>query len=497
VDRTIGDLFERLADAEVPRAARDLAVARITLDSREVRPGDLWIALRGTDVDSHGFIEDVAAAGATAVVVDREVGDVGVPVVRVPDSRRALAGLAAAWYGHPAERLTLVGITGTLGKTSVLSMLEAILARSGMRVGSIGSLGIRVAGETRDTGHTVPPPLELHAALARMVEEGVEVAMTEVTTHAISQHRVHGLRFQLGVFTNLVPMEHMEYHGTFEDYVAVKTRYFEFLRPGAPVVHASGDRAVVQEIRRRGVRGIGCGGDPDADLFVERLATDAGGSTMELRLQRPVPRVGGGEVGPINIPLRIRLLGRANANNAALAAGAALCLGAPVEAIRDALAAVAPPRRRMQVLQTEPFTVLDDTVGHPDSITAVMEVAEGLPHRRLHIVFAVRGQRGETVNRQAADALGVWLRRVPDASLVVTTSEDTADERNTVDPTESEAFVAGLDEGGIRYREEPTLRGAVRWALGHVESGDLLLLLGAQGMDAAAGMVLGDGNVEC
>jgi UDP-N-acetylmuramoyl-L-alanyl-D-glutamate--2,6-diaminopimelate ligase len=487
--RLLGDLLRGVAGAAVPAGAAEVRIERIALDSRDVRPGDLFVALRGTDVDSHRFVPDVAAAGAAAIVVDRDVGDPGVPVVRVPDARLALAELAAAWHGHPADRLTIVGITGTLGKTSVLVMLEAIARRAGLRVGSIGSLGVRLGGHTRETGHTVPPPLEMHAALAKMVEDGVDVAIMEVTTHAISQGRVHGLRFALGVFTNLVPMEHMEYHGTFEDYVAVKTRYFEFLRDDAAVVHPTGDRAVVAEIRARAVRGISCGGDRDADILVERIAMDHGGSEVELRLQRPLPRVGGGEVPPLRIPLRVRLLGRANVNNAALAAGAALCLGASAEAVREALAALEPPRRRMQVLRTEPFTVLDDTVGHPDSITAVFEVAERLPHRSMHVVFAVRGQRGEAVNREAADALAVWLDRTPAATVVVTTSDDTADERNRVEPAERAAFLGTLDAAGVEYHEEPRLRDAIGWALPRVQEGDLLLLLGAQGMDAAARLV--------
>jgi UDP-N-acetylmuramoyl-L-alanyl-D-glutamate--2,6-diaminopimelate ligase len=468
----------------------DAGVRRIAIDSRGIQPGDLFVAIRGTSTDSHEFIGDVVSRGAVAVVVEREVEDPGVPVIQVDDGRRALAELAAAWYDHPAERLPLVGITGTLGKTSVLSMLEAILQQAGRTVGTIGSLGIRVGeDEVEETGHTVPPPLVLQRALAEMRDAGAELAMMEVTTHALSQQRVHGLRFALGIFTNLVPMEHMEYHGSFEAYVEVKTQYLDFLRPSAPVVFSSGDRAVRALIEERGLNGVSCGGDPDAMLLVERGSTTAAGSELTLHIQHPLPRWDGSSVPPGQIPLRIRLLGRPSINNAALAATAALCLGVEAAPIQQALAAIEPPRRRMEILDQGRFTVLDDTVGHPDSISAVFEVAEQLPHRRLHAVFAIRGQRGETVNQQAADALAIWTQRVPLATLAVTHSSDAADERNRVAPEERDAFVGALRENAVEFQEHERLRDALAWTLERVEEGDLLMLLGAQGMDAGAEMV--------
>lgn len=488
--KRLSELLRNVAGARWDRHAHgDVRIGRVAIDSRDVRPADLFVAIRGTRADSHDRVGEAAARGAAAVVAEREVANPGVPVVRVPDSRRALAELAAAWYDRPAERLPLVGITGTLGKTSVLAMIEAILQRAGRSVGTIGSLGIRVGGETRETGHTVPPPLELHRALARMCEEGTELAVMEVTTHALSQERVHGLRYALGVFTNLVPMEHMEYHGTFEEYVAVKTRYFDYLSPDAPVIHLGGDRAVHALVEERGLRGVSCGGGPDAMLSVERRSMTTRASEVLLRVRRPLPRWDGGSVAPVEIPLSLPLLGRSNLNNAALAAAAALCLGADPEPIREALGALEPPRRRMQLLHEGRFTVLDDTVGHPDSITALFEVAERIPHRRLHLVFAIRGQRGEEINRQAAEALAIWAARVPVATLVVTRASGAADERNHVTPAERDAFISGLRDGGVAFHEVAPLRAAVETALERVGDGDLLLLLGAQGMDAGAAIV--------
>ncbi|MDQ3604619.1 MAG: Mur ligase family protein, partial [Gemmatimonadota bacterium] len=202
--RPLSTLTGALRALHSPVERGELLIHRISRDSRQVQPGDLFVAIRGTSADGNDAIPQAVANGALAVVVEREVENRGVLVVRVENTRRAWAELAAAWYGHPAERLPLVGITGTLGKTSVLKMLEAILAEAGRRAGTIGSLGIRFGGEVEDTGHTVPDALVLQHALLRMVEADAELAVMEVTSHALLQDRVHGLSFALGIFTNLV-----------------------------------------------------------------------------------------------------------------------------------------------------------------------------------------------------------------------------------------------------------------------------------------------------
>src|SRR5690606_1152079 len=159
--------------------------------------------------------------GAVAVVVERRVeGADGVPLVVVPSARQALAELAAIWHGYPARALRMVGVTGTLGKTSVLKMLEAILRTAGRRIGTIGSLGVGLPGRDEPTGYTAPDPLLLQRSLRRIADAGCDLAAMEVTSHALDQKRVHGIEYGLGVFTNLVPLEHMDYHRSFRRYAA-------------------------------------------------------------------------------------------------------------------------------------------------------------------------------------------------------------------------------------------------------------------------------------
>jgi UDP-N-acetylmuramoyl-L-alanyl-D-glutamate--2,6-diaminopimelate ligase len=489
--RSLSDLFDAVPELR-GRSAADTRVSSITTRSEEVVPGALFVALRGTRVDGHAFVDEAARRGAAAAVVEEDGADPGIPVFRVPDTRLALAALAAEWHGRPAERLSLVGITGTVGKTSTLAVLEALLAAAGVRVGTIGSLGVKVDGEPIERhGYTAPDPLLLHGEMARLVEEGCRLVAMEVTSHALVQERVAGLRYGLGIFTNLLPLEHAEYHGTFADYVRAKVRFFDHLEPGAPVVHNADDRAVRRVVRERPVTPVACGTARTATVRVEPESVSASGTKLVLNVRRPFPRMGGGEVAPVRIPVEMRLLGRSNLSNAALAATAALALGVGPDTVREVLAGLTPPRRRLEMLHRGRFLVIDDTVGHPDSVSALFEVVGRLEPRRIQVAFAVRGQRGPRINGHVGKALAIWAEQLPLGTLVLTRSAEAADERNRVEEREYAAFVRPLRAAGIPFTERERLDEAVPAALEAAEEGDIVLLLGAQGMDRGAEIARG------
>jgi UDP-N-acetylmuramoyl-L-alanyl-D-glutamate--2,6-diaminopimelate ligase len=485
----LDELCRVLPDARVPEGAGAIAVRSVQSDSAAVQAGDVFFAIRGEATDGRGHAADAVARGAVAIVADGPV-DVAVPLVLVDDARRALAAAAAASLGHPADRLHMVGITGTVGKTSILSMLGEILDAAAIPAGTIGSLGIHYAGFADETPNTTPGPLELQQTLAHMVDSGTRIAAMEVTSHALVQGRVHGLSFDLGIFTNLLPLEHLEYHGSFRDYAAAKRMFLNHLTPDAPLIHPVGDRAVAALAReRRGPR-ISCGGAGGATVSVRRGPLTLDGTRITLTSRRPLPRPGAAPLPPFSLPIELSMLGRTNINNATLAAVAALCLGADAGAVSGGLARLAAPRRRLQVIRAKAPTIIDDTVGHPDSITGVFEVAARVPHRRLHVVFCIRGRRGAVINARDAEALAIWSRRVPIHDLVVTSAVDTADERNQVSPEERRAFLRALDRARVPYRHSARTDEAIGSVLQGSGAGNLVLLLGAQGMDAGAEIAL-------
>jgi len=503
----------------------DASITGIAQDSRHVRPGDLFVALRGTREDGAAYVRDAAARGAAAACVAGDDVDgargAGIPLIAVSDPHAALARLASAFYDHPSRSLDLVGVTGTLGKTSTALLIATALTASGSgrSVGVVGSLGTLVRGPAAKRvpqhllphlgGMTTPDAPTLHQALRVLADAAVDTAVMEVTSHALSQRRVEGLVFALGVLTNLVPDEHLEYHPSPEHYLRTKARFFQHLSPGAPVVFNADDPRVREMVRAatadvaRPVVGVSLRAtaaatsaeDVVATVGVEALRTDAGGSSFSLRLRRPIPRlavVGGGTVPPCVVPIVLPVLGVQHVANAALAAAAALVAGATPEGVTEALAEMEPMRRRMEVVRAAAPLVVDDTAGNPETLRAVFATVSELPRATLRVAFGIRGTRGPEINKRLAVTLGALLAECAETGavqLVVTASADVADERNRVQPAEREAVLDALAAAGVPHAFEPRLADAARRVVGAAGRGDLVLLLGAQGMDRAAEMV--------
>lgn len=512
----------------------DIEIRGLSRDSRRVQPGDLFVAIPGTRQDGRTFIADAMERGAAAVCADASVDagmtlDRGVPLLRVADPRAALAALAAGVHGEPARAMQLVGVTGTLGKTSVTQLLAAALAasangrrRRGISVGVVGSLGVTVhgpaaqgvAGQLPETdGMTTPDPLTLHRALRVMADAGVETVAMEVTSHALAQERVGGIRFDLGIVTNLIPDEHLEFHRTPDAYMRTKARFFDHLAPAAPVIVVAEDAMVrawaaaatshaAHPLVTVSVGAVVRRWDDlpvaESSACVEGLRWDGGGAAFTLRVTRRLPRVrpaardGEEWVEPCAIPVVLPVLGVQQVTNAAIAATAALMTGADASGVTEGFAAQEPIRRRMEIVRSEGPIVVDDTSGNPATLRAVFASVHVLPHHGLRIVFGLRGMRGPEINRRLAARLASLVARCADqgpVTLVVTGSDDVADARNRVTAEEYAAAIDALDAAAVPYVIERRLDAAIDRMLAAAGKRDLVLLLGAQGMDSAAGMV--------
>ena len=472
-------------------AGAEVQVAGLSVDSRAVHPGDLFVALPGTKDDGSRYIDDAIRRGAVAAMARHAVP--GVPTVVVPDPRRALAPLAAAFHDYPARRLRLVGITGTLGKTSTSLLLEAALAAGGASIGALGSLGARIgppsaASVGRTARLTTPDAPAIHATLARFVQAGIDTAVMEVTSHGILQERVAALEFALGVFTNLVPDEHLEYHPTAEHYVETKLKFVDLLAAGAPLVHARADGRVAARAGARGIA-VALDGSEEAPVCVRSVQHHLNGVSFLLSVAQPLRGPAGLVLAPQEVPIALPLLGRHQLANAALAATAALLLGVAGDAVARAFERPPPLRRRMEVVWPGRPLVIDDTVGNPRSLRAVFESVQRLGRGGTRVAFGIRGGRGAAINRQLAATLAEHVERLArtrPVELVVTASEGATGPANQVRDEERAAVVDALDRAGTAFVFEPTLAAAVRRTLEGCRPEELVLLLGAQGMDGAA-----------
>jgi UDP-N-acetylmuramoyl-L-alanyl-D-glutamate--2,6-diaminopimelate ligase len=391
-------------------AALDTPIRGIAIDSRAVVPGDLFVALRGELADGHEHLAQAIALGAAALVVERvpDGADLrGRPALVVADARRSLAPLAAEFFGHPSTELSLIGVTGTNGKTSTTFLLESILGATGRRTGLIGTVEVRYAGERLRSINTTPESLELQRLLRSMRTRGVDAVVMEVSSHALAIGRTDGCRFAAAAMTN-VTQDHLDFHGTMEAYRDAKLRLFrELLEPGAGAVVNLDDAAAsefVAAARAGGGRPIGVARKPGpgVDVALEDASVDLGGTRARVLLPS----------GPLDLALP--LLGDFNVENLLVATGLALALGVPPDAIARGVAACPQVPGRVERVdrgRTGEPTVLVDYAHTPDAIDKLLRTVRPMARGRLITVFGCGGDRDRTKRAPMAEAVARWSDR--------------------------------------------------------------------------------------
>jgi UDP-N-acetylmuramoyl-L-alanyl-D-glutamate--2,6-diaminopimelate ligase len=473
-------LSKLLAGFRISPPDADPEISGITEDSRKVRPGMLFVAVPGTLLDGHAYIADALTRGAVAVVAER-TGTIPphVPFVRVPSSRTALAMVAARCFGTSELGLSLIGFTGTFGKTSTSEILRALLDAAGSRTGVLGSLGARFRGFVDPgEGLTTPAPVELHRALRGLAGAGASTVILEVTSHALRLGRVEGLSFAGGLLAAIMPGEHTDFHRSYDDYVEAKRLFLTYLEPSAPLVYDADNLAARQVVsgrmERRPAVGFSLDGR-DADVLFYDVALSGDGASFT---------IGGRLLGArTGVKLRCPLLGGGHLRNTALALTYALGVGLPVSAAEAVISDLAPLRRRMERYEVGGRTVLDDTAAHPNSLRATLEVASLIRHDHLTIVYALRGRRGTEINRQNAAALADLSFLYGAESLIVTSAADQTSTADQALPIEIDATRQALVARGRKFVWHDYLEDALRDALLRTRASDLIVLVGAQGMN--------------
>jgi UDP-N-acetylmuramoyl-L-alanyl-D-glutamate--2,6-diaminopimelate ligase len=441
------DLAAVLPGAGKVPSARDVEVARAAVDSRRVRPGDLFFALRGAKTDGLAHVSDAIRRGAVAVVSDRPAPDgVAVPWIAVEAPRRALALVAARLCGDPAERLVLAGVTGTNGKTSTTQLLEAILARRYGAAGFLGTIGYRTPKRAHEADRTTPEAPVIQGMLAEMLEDGARAAAMEVSSHALALERVDGCRFDVVVFTNLT-RDHLDFHGDMESYYAAKRRLFALRKPGAfGVVNADDPygRRLLGEVEPP-VSTFSAAGAA-ADFRAEHVRCDLSGVAFDLA------HAGG------SLAVRSPLLGRFQAPNLAGAAAAGLRLGVSSSDVAAAIAGVSRVPGRLEPVEAgQPFPILVDNAHTPDALERLLAAVRELTDKRLVLVFGCGGDR----DRGKRAPMGEIAGRLADRAIATSDNPRSEDPERILREVE-----VGLRASGARqYVTIADRREAIREAL--------------------------------
>ncbi len=445
----------------------EVEISGIAYDSRRVAPGDLFVAVQGIHVDGHHYLADAAEKGAVAVAIERNVNvPEGVPVLRMPSTRIGLAELAAEFYGRPSRRLTVAGITGTDGKTTVTHMAEHVLQASGVVAGAMSTVAFKVRGREVDnlTGQTTTEAPEVQAWLARMVEAGAQCAVIETTSHALVQERVRACEFDVAAFTN-VGHDHLDYHATWEDYLDAKARLIDLTAHAADkgvektaVLNRddpSFERLARKAIPRRWTYGM----TTASDLHPLDLAITGSGSRF--RMKTPL---GETEV-TLNVPARF------NIYNALCAAGVCLALGVPVEDVGQGLAGFEGVRGRLEPVDLgQDFRVYIDFAHAAGSLASALAELRPFTRGRLIAVF------GSTA-RSDHDRPGMGRAAAEFSDFFIITTDDPLSE----DPVEIARDVQSGAEGKAPGRDFEVVidrRAAIRRAIEIAQAGDTVLLAG-------------------
>ncbi|MEP6992311.1 MAG: UDP-N-acetylmuramoyl-L-alanyl-D-glutamate--2,6-diaminopimelate ligase [bacterium] len=426
----------------------------ITDDSRTVRGGTLFLAVRGSERDGHEYLTMAASAGATCAMVD-DPERTDLPVLVVRDTRRAAAVAAAAFYGHPASDLRLVAVTGTNGKTTTVGMLRHVLDAPAPRSASIGTLGVLVGSEgvplDGGSGLTTPGPVELQRVLRALHDQGVRAVAMETSSHALHQNRVEGLKFEAGVFTNFT-RDHLDYHETMEAYLAAKATLVSLLTPdGTAVINADDIAWRALPGAPRTVR-FGMEGDGDVQALERQYSSH--GSTWDL------------VVGLAHHRVELPLSGDFNIANALAAAAAAWAVGMAPAAIASRLSTMPQVPGRLERI-TELPTVLRDYAHTPDALARALDAVRPFTTGRLIAVFGCGGDR----DRGKRPEMGRIAEGHADYAIVTSDNPRTEDPERILDDIE-----AGMSLG--RHARVEDRRTAISQAIHSAQPGDVILLAG-------------------
>ena len=434
-------------------AADDLEIREVRYDSRAVQTGDLFVAIRGFATDGHQYIGKAIEQGAVAVVC--EEAPAGVPAVVVENARQALAEIAANRFGHPADSMVMMGVTGTNGKTTTTYLVKHMLEDAGHKVGLIGTNQNLIGDEVIETERTTPESYELHALFARMRDAGCTHVIMEVSSHSLVLDRVHGIRFAVGAFTNLT-QDHLDFHKTMEEYRKAKAILFAISDKGVINLDDDAAQAMLADAKCPCLT-FSCEKDA-ADLTAKNIRLHADGVEFVAATK--------GEIARVKLPIP----GHFSVENALAALGMVLQTGMPLSDAAHSLATATGVKGRVEVVPTNTdYTVLIDYAHTPDGVENVLRAVRGFAKGRVVALFGCGGDRDRTKRPK----MGKIAAKLADFCVVTSDNPRTEDPKAIIDD-----ILEGMKGTKTSMQVIVDRPEAIRWAMAHAKKDDVIVLMG-------------------
>lgn len=432
-----------------------LEVNSIQYDSRKVKEGDLFVCIEGFNSDGHKYADKAVENGAIAVICTKELSeDLMATIIKVDDSRKALAIISAEFYENPAETLKVIGITGTNGKTTSSYMIKSILESAGYKTGLIGTIANYIGNEKLKTERTTPESLELHELFNKMVNQNVNYAIMEVSSHSLSLDRVYGIEFSQSIFTNLT-QDHLDFHKTFENYFQAKLILFKNSKNSIINKDDIYGKRIINELNKKNILSFST--EASADLMAKNIINHSRGAEFDLIYK--------GE----SVHIKLSIPGKYNVYNALGSAGVCINEGISLDKIKDGLENVVVPGRCEIVSKgyDVDFDIIIDYAHTPDGLENILNTAREFTKEKLICVFGCGGDRDKTKR----PLMGEIASRLSDFSIV------TSDNPRTEEPTKIiEDILAGIHNDNysvIENRKE-----AIKEAIKIAKTGDVIVIAG-------------------
>ena len=465
--KKLQDIVALLADAKV-LGDTNLSIEALAHDSRQVVPGTLFVCLPGFKTDGHQYIMQGYQQGAVAVLVERAVDNVpqGLTVITVASTRDAIKTITPYFYDYPSRKLRMIGITGTNGKTTTTYLLRSILQEAGFKVGIIGTIQNSIGERIVPAKNTTPDIIDLQSLLAEMVTSNMDYVVMEVSSHALALERVIGCEFDVGIFTNMT-RDHLDFHETFENYLAAKTKLFQLLsaednyKKGKTAIINTDDEAADFILQRTSCKTITYGINSDADLKADNADIKATGTAFDIA----------GSLGPMD--LKLNITGLFNVYNVLSAVGASLAEGIERRIIKTALEKFQSVPGRFELLHAgQPFSVIVDYAHTPDGLENILKTAQQIAKKRIITVFGCGGDRDRTKRPIMGRIAATY------SDVVIATSDNPRSEDPDVILDEIEIGIQeGLVNGKI-YEKISDRRGAIARALQIADQDDIVIIAG-------------------
>jgi UDP-N-acetylmuramoyl-L-alanyl-D-glutamate--2,6-diaminopimelate ligase len=450
----LGDLIKKSEIME-SSADLDLMIRGISFNSGSLVSGDLFVAIKGLKSDGHNYVGDAAEKGAVCVICEK-VPETKIPYILVKDSRKALAELSSAWFGYPSEKMKMVGVTGTNGKTTVTTLLKQVLESCGKgKVGLIGTNKNMIGDKEVDSDLTTPESYEVQKLLSMMLSEDCQVCVMEVSSHALELSRVHGIIFDVGIFTNL-SQDHLDFHGTMEAYANAKARLFSISRNS--VINIDDEYA---EIMTKSVL------DKVYTYAINEHTADLSARDIKFNAEKVeflALETGSLERIELNIP------GMFSVYNAMAVIAASSVLGVEVECAAQALKTCKGVKGRAEVIPTgKDFTVIIDYAHTPDALENITKTARELTNGRVVTLFGCGGDRDKAKRPLMAEAAAKY------SDYIIVTSDNPRGENPSAIIDD---ILIGLKDTTVSYTTIENRREAIHWAINNAEAEDVIILAG-------------------